>query len=162
MPDLKFVTAWRRDNPQHAADAKAYWERTGLIPQAEERERRVSELCALAYAGPAVVAVSTAELIVLPGLRQRFALCRSSVDPQNRRGGIGAEMTGYYRTILEAWAIENQEEKVMGVAVALVSNELLEKQRDPLWLERGIDMAVVGYLPTGEQLRVGWFRHARI
>jgi GNAT superfamily N-acetyltransferase len=162
MSEVKFVTAWRRDNPQHVADARAYWERVGVIPTPQVLERRVNELCTLVYADGQVVAESTAELVVLPGLRQRFAMCRSSVDPSFRRKGLGAELTGYYRIVLEAWAMENQEEKVMGVAVALTSTELVEKQRDPLWLERGIDMALVGYTPTGEQIRVGWFRYVRL
>ncbi|HYG25963.1 MAG TPA: hypothetical protein VD906_03575 [Caulobacteraceae bacterium] len=162
MSDVKFVTAWRRNNPQHAEDVKAYWERTQLVQDPAKRERWTHQLCTLVYADGRVIADSTAELIMLPGLRQRFAMCRSSVDPEFRRKGLGAEITGYYRIILEAWAMEHPEEKVMGVAVALNSKQLVEKQRDPLWLERGIDMAIVGYMPTGEQIRVGWFRNVRI
>jgi hypothetical protein len=69
MSDLSIVTAWRREDSQQGADAKAYWEKLGLVP-AEER--------ALAYSEGTLVGASTAELIVLPGLRQRFALCRAS------------------------------------------------------------------------------------
>lgn len=162
MSDFKLVTAWRRDNPKHAADAKDYWERLGLVGDPKKREKWATELCTVIYSDGVLVGESTAALMMLPGLRQRFAMCRASVDPEFRRKGIGAELTGYYRIILEAWSAENPEEKVMGVAVALTSAELVERQRDPLWLERGADMTLIGYMPTGEQLRVGWFRHVRL
>ena len=44
----------------------------------------------------------------------------------------------------------------------ITAAEFGEKQRQPVWNDWGVDIAVAGYLPTGEQIRIGWFAHARL
>ena len=161
MPNVIIKTAWRRDDPQLAADAVEFWTRHGLVP-AEHGPARVKELVAVGYIDGRVVAVTTAELAVLPGLRARFAMGRVSVDPEHRRSSLGARMGGYMRRTLEAWSLEHPEEDVKGFGGVITAAEFGEKQRQPVWNDWGVDIAVAGYLPTGEQIRIGWFAHARI
>jgi len=161
MSDVRFVTAWRRNNPQHEADVRAYWARVPVVP-ARVMDRRVKELCILAYSGDRVVAEASAELVMLPGLRARFAMGRVSVDADHRRGTLGARIGGHMRRILEAWSLENPEEDVKGFGGVITAAEFGEKQSQPVWHDWGVDIAVAGYTPSGEQIRVGWFAHARI
>ena len=161
MPDVIIRTAWRRNDPQLAADAKDFWARHDLVP-ADERDRRVEEIVAVGYLESRVVAVTTAELAVLPGLRARFAMGRVSVDPTQRRTSLGARLGGYMRRTLEAWSLEHPEEDVKGFGGVITAAEFGEKQRQPVWNDWGVDIAVAGYLPTGEQIRIGWFAHARL
>lgn len=161
MPDLSIVTAWRRDDPKLKADAKAFWEAHGVVP-AEEHEARANQLVAVCYRDGRTIAVTTADLVVLPGLRARFAMGRVSVDPAERRGSLGARMGGYMRTILEAWSAEHPEEDVKGFAGVITAAEFGDKQREPVWHDWGVDIVLAGYLPTGEQIRIGWFAHARV
>ena len=161
MPNVIIKTAWRRDDAQLAADAVDFWTRRKLVT-AEHREARLKELVAVGYIGGQVVAVTTAELAVLPGLRARFAMGRVSVDPEHRRSSLGARMGGYMRRTLEAWSLEHPEEDVKGFGGVITAAEFGEKQRQPVWNDWGVDIAVAGYLPTGEQIRIGWFAHARI
>ena len=105
MPDLIIKTAWRRDDPQHAADAVASWEKHNLV--------------------------------------------------------LGARLGGYMRRTIEAWALEHPEEDVKGFGGVITAAEFGEKQREPVWHDWGVNIAVAGYLPGGEQSRIGWFAHAR-
>lgn len=161
MSDLVIRTAWRRDDAQLMADTQDYWGRHNLV-SVEQREVRTAELVAVAYRDRVVVAVTTAELAILPGLRARFAMGRVSVDPAERRGSLGARMGGYMRRVLEAWSLEHPEEDVKGFGGVITAAEFGDKQRQPVWNDWGVDIAVAGYLPTGEQIRIGWFAHARL
>lgn len=162
MPDLILKSAWRRNDEQAAADAIAFWEKHNLVTPPQERERRVSELGVVTYADGEVVAVATAELAILPGLRARFAVCRTAVHPEFRRQQLSARTFGHFRTLLEAWSADHPEEKVMGMAAVLQAAEYEEKQREPIWPDWGLFLTLVGYTPRNEQIRVAWFRHARI
>jgi hypothetical protein len=161
MSEPIIKTAWRRNDPQLEADAKDYWARNALVP-AEHRDGRAKELVAVGYRDGKVVAVTTAELVMLPGLRARFAMGRVSVDPDERRGTLGARLGGYMRRTIEAWSLENPQEDVKGFGGIITAAEFGEKQRQPVWNDWGVDIAVAGYLPSGEQLRIGWFAHARV
>lgn len=161
QPKLRFEVAWRRDDPKHANDATAYWKRLGIVEE-DELAQRVKELILIVYDGDKAVAAATADIKFVQPLRQKFAMCRSSVDPDYRRKGLGTDITAYYRVVLEAWFNEHREENVMGFGVRLSSAELVERQRDPLWMDRGVDLVLVGYTENDEQMRIGWFRHARV
>jgi hypothetical protein len=159
MPDVVIKTAWRRDDPLLAADARSFWEQHDLVPT-DKHDARLKELVAIGYRDGRAVAITTAELVVLPGLRARFAMGRVSVDPAERRTTLGARMGGYMRRTLEAWSLEHPQEDVKGFGGIITAAEFGEKQRQPVWNDWGVDIAVAGYLPTGEQIRIGWFAHA--
>lgn len=157
--DLVIKTAWRRGDVELEADAKTYWEKHELVP-ADQQADRARELVAVGYRNGSVVAVTTAELAILPGLRARFAMGRVSVAPEERRGSLGARLGGYMRRTIEAWSLEHPEEDVKGFGGVITAAEFGDKRRQPVWNDWGVDIAVAGYLPTGEQIRVGWFAHA--
>lgn len=160
MEDIGIIQAWRRDDPRPVADAKAFWRQLGL-PQ-DVIEERAAELCIVAYLGDTLAGVSTARLAEFAPLKGRFAHMRCAVSPAARRKDVAARIMGHTRTVLEAWAADNPEEKLLGMIAVLQSHELREKQREPLWPIYGIDLNLIGYTPRGEQVRVGWFRHARV
>jgi hypothetical protein len=159
--DLVIKTAWRRSDVQLEADAKAYWDDHKLVPSDQQFDRAM-ELVAIGYRNGSVVAVSTAELVILPGLRARFAMGRVSVAPEERRGSLGARLGGYMRRTIEAWSLEHPEEDVKGFGGVITAAEFGEKQSQPVWNDWGVDIAVAGYMPGGEQIRIGWFAHARL
>lgn len=161
MANVVLKTAWMRNDPQLQADAIAFWEKNNLVPSPEERQRRAGELVVVTYVDGEPAAVATAELAVLPNLRARFAMCRTAVAPHHRRSKLSAHTFAHVMTALEAWSADNPEEKVMGMAAVIQATEYAEKQREPIWYDFGLLLAVAGFTPRGEQIRVGWFRHAR-
>ncbi len=159
--EITFVDAWRRDDPELAVAAKAFWERNSLVP-AGERERRVSELCVLGYVGDELAALSTAALTINPQLHARVAMYRCAVAPAFRRHDVSYRISGHSRFLLEAWSAEHPEEKLMGMAAVIQAAEYRDKQREPIWPEYGLELNLAGWTDRGEQLRVAWFRHAKL
>jgi hypothetical protein len=161
MSEIIYATAWRRDDWKLAADAKAFWERLGLI-NAEERERRASELCSIAYAEGQVIGVTTVTLNDYAPLKSRFAFFRCAVAPEFRRHYLATFLTRHSLTTTENWALEHPQEKLQGLACILQAHELMSKGVFPQWADWNIHLNLVGFTPRGEQVRVAWFRQAKL
>jgi len=160
VPDVVFKDAWRRDDPQLEADAKAFWE-TFKLPPAEQ-DRRAKELIALAYIDGQLAGVSSAHLMVMPLLHARVAYYRCAIVPEFRRKDLSYRLSGHARGLLEAWSKEHPEEKLAGLAAVIQAAEYHGKQLEPTWPEHGLHLNLACYLPSGEQLRVAWFDHAHV
>lgn len=161
MGDVSFVKAWRRDDPQCAADAIALWTQTGLVAPSD-REERVSQLVALALVDGEAVAVATAKLEYLPPLKCRVAMYRCMVAPPFRQHAISYRLSGYARGVLEDWSREHPEENVLGMAAEIHAQQYREKQREPTWPEHGLHLDLIGYSRRDLQIRMAWFEHARV
>ncbi|HEX6859076.1 MAG TPA: hypothetical protein VF138_02590 [Caulobacteraceae bacterium] len=161
MLNIQWVNAWKRDDWKVEADAKAFWEKLGLI-SAEERERRVKELCAAGYLDGQLVVVSTVTVSVFPQFKARLGMYRCAVDPAYRRQDLAERISGYTRQVLEMWSVENPAEKLLGYGAIIQAPELMRKGLEPIWHDWGTDLVLAGYTQRGEQIRIGWFRHTRL
>jgi len=153
--------AWRLSDPKIAQDAKALWQRLTQLGSAET-ERRVSELCAAAYSEGALIGVATAYLERLETLQTRFAFLRCLVVPSAQQNEIARSLAVLSRDQLERWSQDNPDEQVMGMAAVIPGGAYKEERGQPVWAEGGLNLNLVGYNRAGEQIRVSWFRHARI
>jgi len=161
MLEVQWVNAWLKDDWKVEADAKAFWEKLGLI-SAEERERRVKELCAAGYVDGKLAVVSTVTLNMVPQVRARMGMYRCAVDPEYRRQDLAERISGYTRRVLEMWSEENPQEKVLGYGAIIQAPELMRKGLEPIWFDWGTDLVLCGYTQRGEQIRIGWFRHTKL
>ncbi|HYG25947.1 MAG TPA: hypothetical protein VD906_03490 [Caulobacteraceae bacterium] len=161
MSEMVLKTAWRRNDERQIEDAKAFWT-GGNELAAHLHDQRAQQLGVLAYSGDRVVAAVTAELEMLPGLRARFAVFQVIVDPEFRRNAVARRIVGYFLSVLEAWSAENPQEEVMGIAAVIQAAEFKDWQREPVWPDWGLNLTLIGYTPRNQQIRVAWFRHARI
>lgn len=159
VPGVVFKEAWRRNDAKLARDAWAFWE--GLVAPAE-RERRVHELCCMAYEGERLVGLSTAYPAVFPQLKARVATYRCAVAPQFRRHELAKQITSRSIDILKRWSAAHPDEQVLGLAAVIQATELQGMALRPTWPEYGLHLNLACYLPTGEQLRVAWFPHASL
>lgn len=161
MLEVQWVNAWLKDDWKVEADAKAFWEKLGLI-SAEERERRVKEICAAGYVDGRLVVISTVTLNIVPQVRARMGMYRCAVDPEFRRQDLAERISGYTRRVLEMWSEENPKEKVLGYGAIIQAPELMRKGLEPIWYDWGTDLVLCGYTQRGEQIRIGWFRHTKL
>lgn len=161
MAEITYATAWRRDDWKLGSDAKAFWQRLGLLSP-EQASQRVTELCSVAYADGEVVGVTTVTLTPWPPLRARFAFYRCAVAPEFRRHYLATFLTRHTLSTMEAWALENPQEKLLGIAAILQAHELGSKAVYPQWADWNIHLNLVGYSQRGEQVRVAYFRQAKI
>ena len=161
MSQITYATAWRRDDLRLAADAKAFWTGLGLL-QPQAAEQRVKELCSMAYSDGQLVGVTTVLLESFPALGSRFAFYRCAVAPEFRRRYLATLLTRHTLTTMEAWSLENPHENIQGVAAVLQARELGSKAVHPQWADYNIHLNLAGFDQHGDQIRVAWFRHARL
>lgn len=92
MPDIDFRFAWQKSDPDFIRDARAFWLRLRLLNE-EQLDERAAQLCALAYSGGELAAISTVDFFGF--LRGRFFHYRTTVAPEFRRQAIAARLCRY-------------------------------------------------------------------
>jgi hypothetical protein len=153
--------AWQRRDATIESDARALWGRLKNLPENVGLDTRASELCAAAYDGHELLAVSTVVIREVEFVRCRVAMARVSVDPNSRRMRIATQLLVYTRMLLELWAFENPDEQVKGMGTVSQNPELnaLEDRRMML---RSTRLGLVGYTQNNEPMRIAWFDTATI
>jgi hypothetical protein len=160
LPAVEVRKAWRRDDPVIQADAIAYWQRLGLLPEGVSPEARAKELVAVAYSEGQLISVVTASIEYADFLRARFAVLRGSTDPSQRRKRAQQALAEPSREALESWALDHPEEELAG-ALAVVSRSEWGPFVDmPVWPSSRL--MVFSHLPDGRQIRGRWFDHYRL
>lgn len=156
---FRFVAAWPAPDATLRAEAADFWSRLDLLDPAVDKDARAHQLAAAIYADDHLVGVATAELLRLDEFKARFAFVRTAVDPA-QRGRAGARaLASFARREIEAWAQAHPDENVLGMA-AIFRDPSMSGWHRPV--TRSSNLALVGYLDGGEQLRIAWFEHARL
>jgi hypothetical protein len=157
--ELDVRAAWRLDDAQIEADAVDFWTRLRALPAGTDPWQRAKELVAVAYKDGRLIAMATAVLEWSPHLRARFAVLRGATDPDFRRSHAQLALAVPSRRALERWAIANPDEKLAGGLAFIEPGEWGDFTRLPVWPQS--ELALVGYLPDGRQVRAAWFDHFR-
>jgi hypothetical protein len=158
--NLDLRPAWRRNDPEIEHEAVEFWTRMANLPADVSAEKRARELAAVAYRDGRLVGVATAVIAPVEALRCKFAFYRCAVAEEERRSLASTALTVFTRDLIERWSAENPDEGVLGLAAIIESSALQQRQRDPLWTNSGLNL--VAFTSKGKQLRVAWFRHARV
>lgn len=161
VQEITITPAWQSEDPAHHQAIKDFWERHMMLTP-DVREARAPEVIALAYAGDLVVAVATGHVQFFPQLRAKFIAYRCAVAPDHRRHDLAHQITAASVRITEEWSAAHPEEKVVGLGAVLESAAFAEKQKRPLWPEWDMNLNLVGYAPNGQQIRVAWYKHAKL
>lgn len=158
-PGYEFRPAWQAGDSGMEADAIAFWERLGILPEGVPPQERARELVAGAYKDGRLAGVLTAKISLLQLVRARLAMIRIAVDPDHRRFYVSRALTLYSYDLLQRWAEAHPGEKLAGIGAFIESQQLAEYGKRPYWPETGFFL--VGFLPDGRQIRVSWFDHFR-
>lgn len=157
MPnDIRYVAAWRRNDPAIERDAIALWTEMKVLPPNIRPEERAKELVAVAYDGDRLIAVTTAQIHLHAPVRQRFAFMRLLVRPEAEKSGLAVPLTVACREELREWSLANPHEQVAGYAAVITAAGYGAK---PV-LNAGLTL--VGYTPDGHQIRTYWWDHFKI
>jgi hypothetical protein len=160
MSELTYRTAWQRRDPQIERDAEKFWLANNALPLNTSAEARLSELCAAAYSGDQMVAVSTASIRTIGFLRCKLAMFRVLVAPDLRIQEVASKLAVYSRDLLEAWSKENPDQGVMGLGAVIQSRVLVKNIPEAVYPDT--KLAFIGYTQEGYQMRVYWFAHATV
>lgn len=162
MAGIDFRFVWGGNDPSAERDARSFWRALNTL-EPDEFEERTKQLCGMAYEdGGKLVAVSTVHIIDFPRLRSRFFYYRTTVDPGFRRKKIASRLCVFSRDRLSDWAREHPEEKVMGLFIVIEAEEFRSRQHVPLARQLDLNLVLVGYTPSGYQMRVVWFPDATV
>lgn len=156
---LEVRTAWRRDDAAIEADAIAFWNRLGLLPEGVDPAARAKEVIAAAYKDGRLIALATATVGWIDFLRARFSIVRGATDPEFRRSQAQLALSAPGRAAMHAWARAHPEENYAGAIVFVDRSEWGDFTRLPVWPES--ELQVVGYDQHGRQIRVRWFEDFR-
>lgn len=159
---VELVPAWKRNDDKISKDAIEFWQNLRVLPPGVTPEQRVSELCAVAYAGDKLIGISTVSLSQLAMVRCRVGFFRCSVNPAHIYRRMALRLTKYSRELLEQWSKSNPDEKVLGMATVLENPNFDLLGTRPVWRYGGADLTLIGYNELGQQVRLGWFDHARL
>jgi hypothetical protein len=157
---VTLVPAWQRNDAKTKKDATDFWLKLRALPRNITPENRLAELCAAAYVGDELVGVSTIELNHSPLLRCRLGFFRCLISPAYVNRRIAWRLVKYSRELLETWSKENPAEKVLGMAAILENPNFDRLGKRPMW--HGPDLWLIGYTRAGLQIRLTWFKHARL
>ena len=156
LETISYLRVWRRRDRRVAQDAVAMWTRAGVLPRGVSPEARAEELVIAIYDGETMAGCLTADIQVLPRLREKFAFCRSFIAPAWRGRRLTDRLMIDGHDELGRWSKEHPEEGLAGCA-AIYQNKVLG--RSPV---EPSGLSLIGYTPQGDQLRVLWFDHHRL
>lgn len=142
-------------------DAREFWLALDAL-EPQQIDERAKQLCAVAYEGGSLVAVSTVHFFDFPRLRSRFFYYRTTVAPGQRRQRLASRLCVYSRDQLAQWSREHPEEKMKGLFIVIEAEEFRSRQHVPVATQLDLKLILVGYTPTGHQLRVVWFPDATV
>lgn len=158
--DCLFKPAWHLNDPAIVRDVKRFWAEAGLTPAMIGN--RANEICAVAYRGEELVAVSTASLFYDPSMRAKFLGYRCMVAPHVRQQNLAWMLSAFSLKILQDWSVRHREERALGLMICVETDKFEVGLRKPVREKLGFTMHFVGYTATGHQLRVVWFDHAEL
>ena len=160
MAEIEYSIAWKRDDSRVIAGAKVFWRTMGLAD--EVMDKRVPELCNVAWADGKVIGVTTVKPGDAPPVKSRVGFLRCAVAPAFRKHYLATFLTRDSLTILEHWSLENPQARVQGLAFIIEATELGPKAVFPMWADWNTHYNLIGHTPGDEQIRLAWFRHARL
>ena len=164
---MGLTAVWPTPDQATQYAVKAFWKELGIAGSDADADARATKICVVGRIGGKVVATSSVDVGRLEGLRQNFALLRWIIAPAHHSGPAFTALARAAHDHLEAWSLSNPERRVMGMAMLIGPAMLPLLRKAPVWAMRPGDelasgLVLAGYTEANEQLRVAWFRHARL
>lgn len=153
---VDYRRVWHRQDRSAMNDAIAMWKREGILPADTSPERRAEEMVIAIYAGDEIAGCLTADIQILPRMREKFAFCRSFIAPAWRGKRLTDRLMIDGHEELCRWSKAHPGEKLAGCAAIYENRVLGNNPVEPSGL------CLIGYTPQGQQLRVLWFDHYRL
>lgn len=161
MSEFELVTAWLAPDPIRIEEAARFWLAHGVM-EPEEVEDGRHAICAMGYAGRRLVGVTTVDFRNYPPLKSRFAFIHCAVAPKFCRQGLARRLVRHSLGVMEAWSLAHPKEQLQGLAAVIKTRDLREKAKEPVWAHENAQLNLAGFVAGGGQVRVAWFRHARV
>jgi len=157
--DLKIIPVWREVTPELQAELAAFWLSNKAMADAERANARAKQaVCVLRDENGTLCGVATAMLRILPRLRQPTYYFRMFIAPDYRRQQQALPIFRAACEILEAANAAKPES--LGVLLEVENPDLARIFSHAVGARTGA--AFIGYSPRGHQLRVVYFKGAKL
>jgi hypothetical protein len=155
------LPVWKNVDAELSTELIDLWGRSHAILDPDQAARRATQAVCIARDESGVVCcVGTAVIRVLPRLRQPMYYYRQFFAPEFRGRKQAIPFFNEARKLLEEYNDALQVPESLGVLVELESQQLAERYERAY--EPDADSTFIGYSPRGLQLRVSYFRNARL
>ena len=160
MADYRYVTDWMQLDPEVGETIRAFWLREQANVEGERATQRLHEVVAhvLDEHGE-LAALSTAQTKILPRLGQPMYYYRCFVGQQWRSSKLVRPLLRYTQKVLEAYARKHGY-PCIGVLLELENEGFADTLRWAHW--PNIGFSYIGISPRGMELRVWYFRGAKL
>jgi hypothetical protein len=155
-----YFVVWHRHDAAIERDVLAFWRENKQLGEDADASARLRNLCVVARGGGRVVGVIEAEMQMVNAVGDRFAMLKPAISPEYRETAVPIQIHALGFVEVELWSAMHPEERVMGIAVVAEPRDNIRQLRDPAWPP--VQYGIVNHTRKGEQVRIGWFKGARI
>jgi hypothetical protein len=160
LSPLAFFVVWQKPDAAIERDVLAFWRESKLVAEDADAASRLRNLCVVARDGGRIVGVLEAEMKMMNAVGDRFAMLKPTIAPEYRETAVPTQIQALGFVEMELWSAVHPEEKAMGIAAVAESRDNIRQLRDPAWPP--VQYGIVNHTRKGEQVRIGWFKGARI
>ena len=158
---FEIVPVWKRVSAELTAELIELWASTQAIPDAGRAAQRARQaVCVARDQSGALCGVGTAVIRVLPRLRQPLYYYRQFFAPEFRGQKQAIPFFNEARRLLEQQNDSLLEPESLGLLLELENQQLVSRYERAY--EPAADSTFIGYSPRGLQLRVSYFKNARL
>ena len=158
---FEIVPVWKRVNAEISAELIDLWGRTQAIPDAGRAAQRARQaVCIARDPSGAICGVGTAVIRVLPRLRQPLYYYRQFFAPEFRGHKQAIPFFNEARRLLELHNDALLQPESLGMLLELENPQLVARSERAY--EPAADSTFIGYSARGLQLRVSYFKNARL
>jgi len=155
------IPVWKKVTAELSAELIDLWGRSQAIPDPDRAVQRARQaVCVARDQSGAVCGVGTAVIRVLPRLRQPLYYYRQFFAPEFRGQKQAVPFFNEARRLLEDYNDSLVEPESLGMLLELENQQLVARYERAY--EPAVDSTFIGYSPRGLQLRVSYFKNARL
>lgn len=159
-PTLTFDICWKMMTPSLKDELLTFWVESGFL-SAEAAERRVSEVVILVRnESKVIVGVSTAYKSFVKQLGNHFYIFRCAIKVEDRHPGLTSALLVKTRDFLESIHDDDSDHTCKGLLTVVENPRINETRREAVW--PASQMVYIGSTKDGKQVRVYYFKNARI
>lgn len=158
---FEIVPVWKRVTAELTAELIELWARSQAIPDPDRAAQRARQaVCIARDPSGAVCGVGTAVIRVLPRLRQPLYYYRQFFAEEFRGQKQAIPFFNEARRLLEQHNDLLPQPESLGMLLELENKQLMARYERAY--ESAADSTFIGYSPRGLQLRVSYFKNARL
>lgn len=156
---FEITPVWKTVTPELKQELREFWERNKALASGEQADMRAEQaVCIGRGEDGAICAVGTAQLRILPRLRQPTYYYRQFFDPSIRGQQHTVPFAKQVLETLQAYNASLPEPESIGLVIELQNKMLAERYGRPR-LTR-IDFSFIGYSPRNCPMFVSYFEGA--